>query len=179
MDEMGEWCRTHCPTNNYDYAAVLPGQGPLHEVSGPDRSGAEGYSRYFVCRRCGSRWRIFDWVCTGWVDYEQESVDGKYSSRGKYVGGKKDGWHGYSRYEPVRTIREGRTVLVSPLILSELWDHGRLVERQELGPVEVDAQGNAHHAVVRTWHARKKVESSKAKQVAPTKGKRPRKRWRG
>ena len=33
LDEMSEWCRTHCPTNNYNYAAVLPGQGPLHEVS--------------------------------------------------------------------------------------------------------------------------------------------------
>jgi hypothetical protein len=155
---MAEWCRAHCPTNNYDYASVLPGQGPLYEVSGVDRSGAEGYSRYFVCRLCSSRWRIFDWVCTGWVDFHQESADGLYCTKGEYVGGKKDGCHCYSRYEPVPTTLDGRPVLATPTILKELWDHGRLVERQECGPIEVNAQGNYFQPIVRTWRARKKDE---------------------
>src|SRR5207302_4496967 len=74
------------PTTNVANFAVLP--GPLYEVSGQDRSGAEGYTRYFACRRCGSRWWYFDWVCTGTVDYGQESADGLYHCCGTYVDGR-------------------------------------------------------------------------------------------
>jgi hypothetical protein len=151
-DDLGAWCRAHCPTT-LDYASVVPGKGPLFEVSGPSRSGAEGYSRYFACRRCSSRWRIFDWVYIGWVNYNQESADSLYYCDGQFVDGKKDGWHNYGRYEPVPTTPTGP--LHCPMMLSELWDHGRLVERKEYGPVHLDDRGEPRQSVVRTWRARR------------------------
>jgi hypothetical protein len=132
-----------------DVKWVLADHGALNCVSGADRSGTEGYTTYFACRRCGCRWAVFDWVQVGWVLVEQESPDGMYNSRGSYVDGKKHGRHVYARY------RQGKEC-VDSLILSELWDHGRLVERKEYGPVVFDARGHHGQAVVRTWRAPKK-----------------------
>ena len=111
-----------------DIGFILGENDELQTVPGEDRSGAEGYTTYFVCRRCGCRWAVFDWVQIGWVLVEQESADGKYSSSGQFVDGKKHGRHQYARY------RQGNE-LVDTLILSDLWDHGRLVERKEYGPI--------------------------------------------
>lgn len=133
-----------------DVGYILGAHGDLQTAPGEDRSGAEGYTTYFVCRRCRCRWAIFDWVQVGWVLVEQESADGRYSSKGQYVDGKKHGRHCYSRY------RQGGE-RVDPLILSELWDHGRLLERKEYGPIVIDEAGREDQSVLRTWRAPKRA----------------------
>src|SRR5262245_11930726 len=86
------------PVTNEELFPEIP--GPLREVSGKDRSGAEGYTRYFVCGLCGARWWFFDWVATGAVDYGEESTDGRYCSRlGQFVDEKKHGFHSYYRHD--------------------------------------------------------------------------------
>lgn len=140
----GPTAHINSPVTNEELFPVIP--GPLYEVSGKNRSSAEGYTRYFACRLCGSRWWFFDWVCTGTVDYGEESADGRYLSRsGVFVDEKKHGLYGYYRYD-----ERG-----DALVLSETWEYGKLAAWSTFGPEPWDADGNL--ASVRSWHARNVV----------------------
>lgn len=136
---------------------LLEAHGHLKLLKDEYPAGGRFCTQTFACRRCGSRW--VDWVLDNppWVELNQESTDGLYYERGeyyvskkvrdpdtewyvngkkfslgRYVDGKKHGLYRYYRYG-----QHGGGIL----ILSDLWDHGRLVEWHEYGPYNGGAHG--------------------------------------
>jgi hypothetical protein len=156
-------------TGSPSIPTYLQGHGGLQSLSVDDTCSHEGFYYRYVCGACTCRWLIYEWCFYGgWILIDQESADGKHFVKRRYEEVKKHGWHEYyPRYYPANEPR-------APIILAELWDHGRLIKRLENGVTVYDAEGKPDKAAARTRRAPKSAGRN-AKRSAQAKTRRKKK----
>jgi hypothetical protein len=129
-----DYVRVGLLTGSQSVPSYLEGHGNLQSLSVDDVCSHEGYYYRYQCAVCTCRWLIYEWGWTGWLNIEQESADGGHYARGKYEEGSKHGWHEYyPRYYPAEERH-------APIVLAELWDHGRLMQRKVNGALVYQAK---------------------------------------